>query len=108
VFINFYSCLAFHAHVAGELQESINIICSRHSLNFVHLLACPCPHLMHNALYLGLSIRAGVLNSNCLKAKQGLKATQGPHYDVDVTMAVFEPYQKQYLNRAVFETRNNI
>jgi len=42
---------------------------------------------------------SGVSNTNCSESKiRTYKATGGPHYDAEATVAVLEPYKKQLLH----------
>jgi len=76
----------------------------RNEISF--LRTCNIPNLMSCIYRIALSkcftvcvSTSGVSNTNC---SEGLirtyKATEGPHYDADATMAVLEPYKKQLLH----------
>jgi len=63
------------------------------------------PNLKSYIYHIALSKRftvcmstSGVSSTNCSEDQiRAYKATGGPHYDADATMAVLEPYKKQLL-----------
>jgi len=49
---------------------------------------------------------AGISNLNCYEGQmRTYKVTCGPHYDADATMAVPEPYWKQFYMDALYASR---